>query len=112
MARQQRPEYVYMLGFTPQNLKNDGSFHALRVTIKPNNASLGIQARRGYYAPNKLADAEATAREEIGSALYSREDLQELPIDLHTQFFKLDGNLARLAVLLVTLDLKQAVQIQ
>jgi VWFA-related protein len=25
------PEYIYVLGFTPQNLKNDGSFHALRV---------------------------------------------------------------------------------
>jgi hypothetical protein len=97
------PEYVYMLGFTPQNLKNDGSFHALRVVVKPTN-NLGIQARRGYYAPNRLADAEETAREEIGNALYSREDLQELPIDLHTQFFK-DGNIARLSVLL-RLDLK------
>jgi VWFA-related protein len=98
------PEYVYMLGFTPQNLKNDGSFHPLRVVVKQPNG-LTIQARRGYYAPNKLADAEETARVEIGNALYSREDLQELPIDLHTQFFKVGGNTARLAVLL-RLDLK------
>ena len=28
------PEYVYLLGFSPQNLKLDGSFHSLRVTLK------------------------------------------------------------------------------
>jgi VWFA-related protein len=98
------PEYVYMLGFTPQNLKNDGSFHALRVSLKPSN-NLNVQARRGYYAPNRLADAEETAKQEIEAALFSREEMQELPIDLHTQFFKSDGNTARLAVLL-HLDLK------
>jgi VWFA-related protein len=46
------PEYVYMLGFTPQNLKNDGAFHALRVVVKPSN-NLTLQARRGYYAPQE-----------------------------------------------------------
>ena len=93
------PEYVYMLGFTPQNLKNDGSFHALRVVVKPSN-NLNLQARRGYYAPKRLEDAEETARQEIEAALFSREDLQELPIGLHTQFFKVDGDVARMTVLL------------
>jgi VWFA-related protein len=98
------PEYVYMLGFTPQNLKNDGAFHALRVVVKP-STNVSLEARRGYYAPKKLDDAEATAREEIEAALFSHEDLQELPIDLHTQFFKTNDGGARLAVLL-RLDLK------
>jgi hypothetical protein len=93
------PEYVYMLGFNPQNLKNDGSFHALRVVVKP-STNLNVQARRGYYAPKKLDDSEETARVEIGNALFSREDLQELPIELHTQFFKPDGNTAKMTVLL------------
>ena len=98
------PEYVYMLGFSPQNLKNDGRFHALRVVVKPSN-NLNVQARRGYYAPKKLDDSEETARQEIGNALFSREDLQELPIELHTQFYKPDGNTAKMTVLL-RLDLK------
>lgn len=98
------PEYVYMLGFTPQNLKNDGAFHALRVVVKPAN-SVNLQARRGYYAPKRQDDAEATAKEEIGNALFSREELQELPIELHTRFFKPDGNTAKMTVL-VRLDLK------
>jgi VWFA-related protein len=99
------PEYVYLLGFSPQNLKNDGSFHALRVSIKPSN-NLTIQARRGYYAPRKLDDEAETARQEIESALYSREEMSELPIDLHTQFFKADAGSAKLAVL-VRMQLKQ-----
>ncbi len=98
------PENVYMLGFTPQNLKNDGSFHALRVVVKPPNG-LTLAARRGYYAPNRLADAEATAQQEIENALFSREDMQELPIEVHTRFYKPDGNTARMTVLL-HLDLR------
>jgi VWFA-related protein len=81
------PEYYYVLGFSPQNLKLDGSFHALKVTLKlPSGVS--VQARKGYYAPKKLSTAEDTARQEIEEALFSREVLSELPVELHTQFFK------------------------
>jgi VWFA-related protein len=99
------PEFVYMLGFTPQNLKNDGSFHALRVTVKP-SADLNLQARRGYYAPKHIDDPEETARQEIGSALFSREEMQQLPIGLNTQFFKPNAESAKLTVV-VRLNLKQ-----
>ncbi len=41
------PEFVYVLGFSPQKL--DGKFHKLKVTL--NSASrLELQTRRGYYA--------------------------------------------------------------
>jgi hypothetical protein len=99
------PEYVYLLGFTPQNLKNDGSFHPLKVTVKPAH-DLNLQVRRGYYAPKRIDDAEETARQEIEAALFSREEMSDLPIDLHTQFFKTGTGAAKLAVL-VKLNLKQ-----
>jgi VWFA-related protein len=92
------PEYVYLLAFSPQNLKNDGSFHALHVTVKP-AGNLTLQARHGYYAPKRTEDPEETAREEIESALFSREEIRELPIDMHTQFFKVTDESAKLAVL-------------
>jgi VWFA-related protein len=83
------PEYYYVLGFSPQNLKLDGSFHSLKVTLKPPpGPGLEIQARKGYYAPKKLSDAEETAKEEIREALFSRDELSDLPVELHTQFFK------------------------
>jgi VWFA-related protein len=99
------PEYVYLLGFAPQNLKLDGAFHAVRVVVKP-SANLTLQARKGYYAPRRLDDAAETAKQEIEAALFSREEMAELPIELHTQFFKPSPATAKLAVL-VHLSLKQ-----
>jgi len=98
------PEYVYLLGFSPQNLKLDGSFHALKVSLK-DPGGLTSQARRGYYAPRHLSDAAETAKEEIREAVFSREELHELPIDLHTQFFKSTDVNARITVL-AHVDLK------
>ena len=45
-----RPEFIYVLGFSPQNLKYDGSYHALKVTLK-DPKGFNVQARRGFYAP-------------------------------------------------------------
>jgi VWFA-related protein len=92
------PEYVYLLGFSPQNLKQNGSFHSLRVALK-NGGGVTIQARHGYYAPKHMEDEAENARQEIESALFSREEILELPIELHTQFFKTSDQAARLAVL-------------
>jgi VWFA-related protein len=41
------PEYIYVLGFSPQKL--DGKFHKLRVKLN-NGEKLTVQARAGYYA--------------------------------------------------------------
>jgi VWFA-related protein len=92
------PEYVYLLAFSPNNLKNDGSFHKLKVSITEKNG-LNVQARRGYYAPSKNAKAEDTAKDEIASAVFSRDEMHDLPVDLHTQFFKPDPADAKLTVL-------------
>jgi len=101
------PQYVYLLGFSPQNLKMDGTFHALRVSlVKTSGAGLSPQARKGYYAPKHLESAEATARQEIEDALFSREELNELPMDLHTQFFKTTESAAKVSVL-CHMDLKR-----
>ena len=41
----------YYIGYTPTNQKSDGSYR--KVEVKPVNKDLKIQARKGYYAPNK-----------------------------------------------------------
>jgi VWFA-related protein len=92
------PEYLYLLGFSPQNLKSDGSFHSLRVSLK-NAPNLSATGRRGYYAPKKTDDAAETARQEIEAALFSHDELADLPIDLHTQFFKSGPEQAKLSVM-------------
>jgi VWFA-related protein len=81
------PEYSYVLGFSPQNLKLNGSFHKLKVTLNTSE-KFSVQARRGYFAPNHPPDREQEAKQEIEDALFSREEIHDLPVDLHTQFFK------------------------
>ena len=90
------PEYIYLLGFSPQNLKYDGKFHSVKVALKA--ANYNLQARRGYYAPKQAPNEEEQAQEEIKQWMYSREDAQEFPIGLKTQFFKPAPDSARITV--------------
>lgn len=99
------PETYYILGFSPQNLRLDGTFHALKVTLAKPNGHYGLIARKGYYSPKRLADAAETAKEEIQEALFSREELKELPVDLHTQFFKANNGTANVTIM-AHLDVK------
>jgi VWFA-related protein len=99
------PEYYYLLAFSPQNLKMDGSFHALKVSLKTAK-DLNITARRGYYAPKHLEDVTETAKREVEEALFSREEMADIPVELHTQFFKSGDDKARIAVL-VKVELKR-----
>ena len=99
------PENYYLLGFSPQKLKYDGSYHHLKVTLK-NPAKFSVQARRGYYAPRHMAAAAEQAKQEIEGALFSQEEMHDVPADLHTQFFKTSDEDARIAVL-VHLDVKR-----
>lgn len=92
------PEYFYTLGFSPQNLKLDGSYHHLKVSLK-DSAKVTLQARRGYYAPQHAADPAQEAKQEIEDAVFSQEELHDLPVELHTQFFKASDAEAKLAVL-------------
>ena len=92
------PEVYYILAFSPQNLKLDGSYHNLKVTLKA-QAGLSAKARRGYYAPRHLSDADEESKEEISQALFSREEMRDIPVDIHTQFFKASATDARLVVI-------------
>ena len=98
------PEYLYILGFSPQNLKFDGTFHKLKVVVK-DPAGLAVQARRGYYAPRHFSNAEETAKAEIADAVFSREEMHGLPVELHTQFFK-SGEVDAKVTVLARVDLK------
>lgn len=90
------PEAYYVLAFSPQNLKFDGRFHSLRVSVP---AGLTVQARRGYFTPKERSDATAQAKEEIEQAVFSHDEVKELPVEVHTQFFKLQEGDAKLSIL-------------
>jgi VWFA-related protein len=78
------PEYIYMLGFEPETLKADGSFHPLKVKLK-SPGGLSLQARHGYVAPRDRESELPLAQNNIDSAVYSREEINGLPVELHTE---------------------------
>jgi VWFA-related protein len=92
------PDVSYVLGFSPQNLKLDGHFHTLKVSLTAKSKFV-VQARRGYYAPRNLKDPAQEAKEEIQEAIFSQEEMHDVPIELQTQFFKSSDTQAKLAVL-------------
>lgn len=95
-----QPEFIYILGFTPQSLKLDGSFHALKVTLtKPKPAGYELQARRGYFVQRHATDPAEQAKQEIEEAFFSRDELRDIPLDLHTQYFKTSEYKARLTIM-------------
>jgi VWFA-related protein len=92
------PSMTYLLGFSPQNMKLDGSLHTIKVSfVKKTNYK--IQARHGYFAPRHVVDPVEAAKQEIQEALFSQDEIRDLPVDLHMQFFKTDNYQAKLAVL-------------
>lgn len=92
-----QPDFVYVLGYSPDNLKYDGSYHTLKVTIK-DGSRLTLQARRGYWAPKHEVDEAEQAKEEIREAVFSRDEVQDIPLDVQTEFFKSDDLSAELTV--------------
>jgi len=91
------PEFIYVLGFTPPILKSDGKYHNLTITLVK-KSDLAIQARKGYFAPKRETDMAQQAAQDIEDAVFSREVMRDIPIELHTQFFKSTDTDAKLAV--------------
>ena len=92
------PEFWYVLGFTPQNLKTDGKFHTLKVSLT-SRQKYELQSPRGYYAPRQALDSAEEVKREIEDEVFSNEELHDLPLMLHTQFFKPSEDAAKLTVL-------------
>lgn len=91
------PTVTYLLGFSPQNLKLDGSMHTLKVSFT-RKTNYQIQARHAYFAPRHVADPAEQAKREIQEAIFSQDEIRDLPVDVHTQFFKTATAEAKLAV--------------
>ncbi|HXJ96748.1 MAG TPA: VWA domain-containing protein [Terriglobia bacterium] len=93
------PNSYYVLAFAPDDLKPDGRLHTLKVALADNPDHFTVQARRGYFAPNKAQDAATVAKEELQQMIFSQEELHTIPMEVHTQFFKPTTGEAKLSVL-------------
>jgi VWFA-related protein len=80
------PAYSYVLGFVPEALKFDGSYHALKVTVSVRGGDL--QVRKGYWEPKHSGDAVEVAKEESAEVLFSRKVEAGLPLEIDARFDK------------------------
>jgi hypothetical protein len=99
------PENMYILGFVPQNLKLDGRYHPLKVTLR-NSSGLTVEARRGYYSSRYADNPAEQAKRQIEEAFFSTQDIRDLPVAVETQFFKTASDEATVDVL-AKVDVKQ-----
>jgi len=47
-----------------------------------------LQVRKGYWAPNHAIDAAEQAKDDIREAVFSRDEIQDFPVDVETEFFR------------------------
>jgi VWFA-related protein len=90
------PEVSYVLGFTPENTKNDGAFHDLKVKLVSAHG-LNIEARRGYFAPAPPTKAEidsAEKLERLDHQVLADDKLADVTADVATQTEKLENSAA------------------
>jgi VWFA-related protein len=92
----QAPEVYYVLSFSPQDVKLDGRFHPLKVTLNTGDG-WDIKARRGYYADTTLAEKNPT-KTELESMVYSQDERQDLPATVTAQVEQPGGGAPALTV--------------
>lgn len=93
------PESRYILGFSPRDLAADGKFHALSIKLtNPADKGYSVQARKGYYAPKEGEGLPQAAAKEIENAVFSRDDVRDLPIEMHTGVKNSEGSGGELTV--------------
>jgi hypothetical protein len=93
------PEYRYILGFSPHDLAADGQFHALSIKlVNPADKGYPVQARKGYYAPKQGEGLPEATAKEIESAVFSRDDIRDLPVEMRTEVRKSEGSGGELTV--------------
>jgi VWFA-related protein len=92
------PGVSYLLGYSPQDQKMDGKYHLIKVAL-PGKGKYEVQARHGYYAPKKVDNPEEKANQEIQDAVYSQGEIDELPLEIHTQYRKAEDGGVQLTVI-------------
>jgi VWFA-related protein len=72
---------TYDIGFYPENVQWDGSFH--RVSVKVNRPGVSVRAREGYYAVLKPALTPEGLQGVVAAAAQSPIDASKMPLTVH-----------------------------
>lgn len=78
------PEVSYSMTFAPDNLRDDGGYHSLKVTV-PGKSGYTISARPGYFAPSKAKKAPAARLEALNKEVLANDEQTGIPTLVTTQ---------------------------
>lgn len=92
-------EAYYILAFHPTDLKPDGRFHVLKVSLTERHGGFHLQARRGYFAPKSFTGPADEEEDEIREALLSGMELQQLPVALGAGLSEANSDTRELSLL-------------
>jgi VWFA-related protein len=91
----------YILAFTPADLRQDGKFHPLQISLASPHPGFRLNARQGYFAPKAASKGgltstalssaeeqkkpasiiEAQESEQIREAIYAQDESRQLAVD-------------------------------
>ena len=99
------PEVYYVLTFSPANIKLNGKFHSLKVTLNT-HGSFAIQARRGYFASEAALAGRGSSQDELERVVFSPEEIHALPVDVTAQVAPVSDHQSKLTVT-IHVDVRQ-----
>jgi len=93
------PETYYVLTFSPPNIKLDGKFHSLKVSVN-RHETLTVQARRGYFATAAALAGQPSSVDELEKVVFSQEEVHGLPAQVTAQVDKVSDRESKLVVMI------------
>ena len=97
------PDVAYSLAISGDNIKNDGSFHSLKIHT-PNVSKVTVAARRGFFAPTSNPPPDPAER--MRKMVLGPEELNAVPVALNVEQLRPDEKVAGLRVN-IKVDLKK-----
>lgn len=82
------PEVSYNLEFLPAQLKTNGAYHPLKVKLA-NNRGYSIEARPGYFAPNKTVFAPQDRLDRLNKTVMARDEAHGIRAGVETKSIEL-----------------------
>jgi hypothetical protein len=77
------PAASYVLGFSPEDAKDNGTFHNLKIKL-PNHHDIHIEARPGYFEPTKQEALPGVKFQKLNKEVMSADTLIEIQTELTT----------------------------
>jgi VWFA-related protein len=78
------PEASYVLGFSPEEIKDNGMFHNLKVKV-PGHSDVSIAARPGYFALSKEEAAPGVKFQKLNKQVMGTDSVSEIVAEVSTQ---------------------------